>query len=421
MNMSISCTSAQGKIKAIASKSVAHRLLICAAFADLPTRIRCDETNNDIAATAACLSALGARIERNAPYYDVTPLNRDRIEKNSVLPCGESGSTLRFLLPVAASVGADCSFLLDGRLPERPLSPLREELEAHSSVIFGVNPLKIQGKLSGEHFEIDGNVSSQFVSGLLFALALLDRECTLTVKGNIESAPYIDITCDALRLFKVPIQKNGNTYTVASKGRLISPRMIDVEGDWSNAAFPLALGVMGGEVEISGLNPQSSQGDKAIVDILREFGGDISYCEATESYRAKTSSLRGTDIDASQIPDLVPILATVASIAKGTTRIYGAARLRLKESDRLQSVSDVLGALGANITQTDDGLLIVGQNSLFGASVDSFNDHRIAMSVAVAASICTGEISLSGAQAVTKSYPRFWDDMRKLGMVCIEK
>ncbi len=418
MNMSIYCASAQGKIKAIASKSVAHRLLICAAFADMPTRIRCDETNNDIEATAACLSALGARVERNAPYYDVTPVSKTAINKNAALPCNESGSTLRFLLPVAAALHANSSFLLEGRLSERPLSPLREELEAHSVSISGKNPLKVEGVLSGNEFLIDGGVSSQFVSGLLFALSLLEYDCRLTVKGKIESAPYIDITCDALALFGAPVKKEGNVYIISAKGRLVSPREIDVEGDWSNAAFPLALGILGGSIEVCGLNPSSSQGDKAIVDILKEFGGNISYCEESGSYLASTSSLSGTDVDASQIPDLVPILATVASVAQGTTRIYGAARLRLKESDRLASVCAVLGALGANIAEADDGLIINGVNRLHGAQVDSFNDHRIAMSVAVASALSNEEIILSGAEAVTKSYPRFWEDVRSLGLVC---
>lgn len=418
MNMSIFCASAQGKINAIPSKSVAHRLLICAAFADMPTRIRCDETNEDIEATVACLSALGANVVRNAPYYDVTPVSKNDVKQNASLQCNESGSTLRFLLPVAAALGASSSFLLDGRLPERPLSPLREELEAHSVSIVGKNPLRVEGILEGNEFSIDGGVSSQFVSGLLFALSLLEYDCKLTVKGKIESAPYIDITCDALALFGAPVKKEGSSYVISAKGRFISPRTIDVEGDWSNAAFPLALGILGKNIEVGGLNVSSSQGDKAIVDILRAFGGNISYCEETGSYVASASTLVGINVDASQIPDLVPILATVATVAKGRTRIYGAARLRLKESDRLKSVCTVLASLGASITETDDGLIINGVDRLHGGQIDSFNDHRIAMSVAVASALSDDTITLSGAEAVAKSYPRFWDDMRSLGLVC---
>ena len=414
MKLSISFDAPQGKIKAIASKSVAHRLLICAAFADAPTRILCEETNNDIEATAACLNALGASIKRCAPYYDVVPVAPGNIIKGATLPCGESGSTLRFLLPVAAALGADCSFLLEGRLADRPLSPLREELESHGVSISGKNPLSISGKLSGREFSIDGSVSSQFVSGLLFALTLMKNEATLTVTGKIESAPYIDITCYALSLFGAPVQKNENKFTVGARASLTSPSYLEAEGDWSNAAFPLALGVLGGEVEVCGLNPDSAQGDKRIIDILLRFGADISVSD-NGSYIARRSNLKGIDIDASQIPDLVPVLATVASVAEGTTRIYGASRLRLKESDRLFTVSDMLRRLGAKIEENDDGLTVEGVRALRGGSVSSHNDHRIAMSAAVAAAVCEGAVEIDGAEAVNKSYPTFWEDASSLG------
>lgn len=414
MKLSLSFDAPKGKIKAITSKSVAHRLLICSAFADAPTRILCEETNKDIEATAACLDALGANIQRNAPYYDVIPVSPKNITRGAALPCGESGSTLRFLLPIAAALGADCSFLLEGRLADRPLSPLREELESHGVSIRGKNPLSISGKLCGREFSIDGSVSSQFVSGLLFALTLLKNEATLTVTGKIESAPYIDITCYALSLFGTPVQKNENKFTVGARSSLTSPSYLEAEGDWSNAAFPLALGVLGGEVEVCGLNPDSAQGDKRIIDILLRFGADISVSD-NGSYIARRSNLKGIDIDASQIPDLVPVLATVASVAEGRTRIYGASRLRLKESDRLFTVSDMLRRLGAKIEENDDGLTVEGVRALRGGSVSSHNDHRIAMSAAVAAAVCEGAVEIYGAEAVNKSYPAFWEDASSLG------
>lgn len=414
MKLSLSFDAPKGKIKAITSKSVAHRLLICSAFADAPTRILCEETNKDIEATAASLNALGANIQRNAPYYDVIPVSPENITRGATLPCGESGSTLRFLLPIAAALGADCSFLLEGRLADRPLSPLREELESHGVSISGKNPLSISGKLSGREFSIDGSVSSQFVSGLLFALTLLENEAILTVTGRIESAPYIDITCYALSLFGAPVQKNENKFTVGARVSLTSPSYLEAEGDWSNAAFPLALGVLGGEVEVCGLNPDSAQGDKRIIDILLRFGADISVSD-NGSYIARRSNLKGIDIDASQIPDLVPVLATVASVAEGRTRIYGASRLRLKESDRLFTVSDMLRRLGAKIEENDDGLTVEGVRALRGGSVSSYNDHRIAMSAAVAASVCESAVEIDGAEAVNKSYPTFWEDASSLG------
>ena len=414
MKLSLSFDAPKGKIKAITSKSVAHRLLICAAFADAPTRILCEETNKDIEATAASLNALGANIQRNAPYYDVIPVSPENITRGATLPCGESGSTLRFLLPIAAALGADCSFLLEGRLADRPLSPLREELESHGVSISGKNPLSISGKLCGREFSIDGSVSSQFVSGLLFALTLMKNEATLTVTGKIESAPYIDITCYALSLFGAPVQKNENKFTVGARASLTSPSYLEAEGDWSNAAFPLALGVLGGEVEVCGLNPDSAQGDKRIIDILLRFGADISVSD-NGSYIARRSNFKGIDIDASQIPDLVPVLATVASVAEGRTRIYGASRLRLKESDRLFTVSDMLRRLGAKIEENDDGLTVEGVRALRGGSVSSYNDHRIAMSAAVAASVCESAVEIDGAEAVNKSYPTFWENASSLG------
>ncbi len=415
MKLSIFPSTPKGQISAIASKSAAHRALICAAFSDRPTKIVCEETNNDIEATAACLSALGARVERRAPYYTVTPVCPENVTQGAVLPAGESGSTLRFLLPVAAALGAECTFTMAGRLPLRPLSPLSEELEAHGiKLIKSGNELTLHGKLCGNSFGIDGGVSSQFVSGLLFALAVVGGDATLTVSGKIESAPYIKMTEETLAEFGITLKKHENTYTFKKGSCLASPELLRVEGDWSNAAFPLCIGVLGGDVTLVGANTASSQGDRAVLEILRRMGADIK--ETANGLRAVKSKLCGTEIDASQIPDLVPVLATAASVAKGKTTIYGASRLRLKESDRLATTAEMLGALGADVTVTDDGLVIVGKERLLGGSVSSHNDHRIAMSAAAASVICDAPVQLDGAEAVAKSYPAFWQDIAKLGV-----
>lgn len=423
MTVSVMPSRPSGCVKAIASKSVAHRLLICAAFANRGTRILCEETGKDIEATAACLSALGAKITRNSPYYEVEPISPEKVTKNAYLPCGESGSTLRFLVPVVAALGADAYFVMEGRLPERPLSPLREELEAHGVSISstGSNPMHVSGQLCGDSFSIEGNVSSQFISGLLFALSLLDRPATLTVTGRIESAPYINITADALALFGAAPTVENNVYGINAKQMLISPEALEVEGDWSNAAFPLCLGIIGkGNVTVTGLNPSSSQGDMQIVELIRRFGGKLTPTPDGHGYVAESSALHGIDIDASQIPDLVPILATIASVAEGETRIYGASRLRLKESDRLESISAMLCGLGAHVRQTEDGLIINGKSRLSGGRVSSFNDHRIAMSAAVAASVCENEVIIDGAEATAKSYPAFWDHLALLNITSKE-
>ena len=419
MKIAVYPSAPAGDIKAIASKSVAHRMLICAAFANEPSYICCEQTNNDIEATADCLRALGVVIERNECVYKVNPISKKEIVKNAILPCGESGSTLRFLLPVAAALGAECTFKMEGRLPSRPISILKDELEAHGISFHYDSPdlLRISGQLAGSAYKIAGNVSSQFISGLLFALSLLDSDSTLEVTGNIESAPYVDITLDTLALFGVRPSQNNNIYSGFAKGILSSPSNITVEGDWSNAAFPLALGVIGaGNALVKGLNDYSSQGDKKIVDLLRAFGGNIT--KNADGYLASTSKLHAIKIDASQIPDLVPILATVASVAQGETVIYGASRLRLKESDRLDSVCSFLSAIGADIAQTDDGLIINGKERLSGGEVSSFNDHRIAMSAAVAATVCDAPVIINGAEATSKSYPSFWEDMASLGIHC---
>lgn len=413
MNVTLTPSSPKGEIRAIASKSAAHRLLICAAFANAPTKIRCEQLNRDIEATADCLSSLGAIIDYRDGYFTVAPIKN--IPKQATLRCGESGSTLRFLVPIVAALDIRTEFLLEGRLPDRPLSPLREELEAHGVKLSeqGSNPLICEGALMGNDFSISGSVSSQFISGLLFALALCKNGGSLTIKDKLESAPYVSLTCDALRKFGANTVKKGNVYTVAPSKLLDKEKTFNVEGDWSNAAFPLCAAAIGGDVTVTNINLTSRQGDKRIVELLREFGAKVDI--GRQRVRVAHAPLKAIDIDASQIPDLVPVLATVASVANGTTRIYGASRLRIKESDRLLTVCNMLATLGADVTQTEDGLIINGKRSLVGGSVDSANDHRITMSAAVASVACSSPVTILGANACQKSYPRFFEDMEGLG------
>lgn len=404
-----------GTIKAIASKSVAHRLLLCAAFSDKPSRIRCEETNADILATVRCLNSLGASILRENEYFSVTPVSE--VKRGCTADCGESGSTLRFLVPVVCALGADTSFLMRGRLPERPLSPLREELEKHGASIspHGSNPLICGGKLSAGNYVISGGVSSQFISGLLFALSLYEGESRLEITGNIESAPYIGMTLDALRAFGAePVcTENSHVYIIRGRKRFGGGGNYNVEGDWSNAAFPLAAGAIAGSISVSGLNPASAQGDREILSILSRFGAECTFSGDTAT--VTHAPLHGIEIDASQIPDLVPVISVVAATADGDTHIYGASRLRIKESDRIMTTAAMLRSMGADVAETPDGLIIKGGRPLHGCEVSSFNDHRIAMSAAVAASACNGEIRITDAGAVAKSYPSFWEDISKLG------
>ena len=404
-----------GKIKAIASKSAAHRLLICAAFADKSTELVCEEINEDISATVRCLNALGAKITRRETSFTVLPIKNPR--QNAVLDCGESGSTMRFLVPVVAALGCGADFAMSGRLPNRPLSPLREELEAHgiSFSAAGTNPLTLRGKICAGEYRIRGDVSSQFISGLLFALSLIEGESQIKIEGKLESAPYVNMTLDALYEFDAEPERTPYGFAVTGRKRFTSPEKLTVEGDWSNAAFALCAGAVSKKAKVSvfGLDPESTQGDRAIIETLVRFGADIR--RKGDCFTVRGGELCGIALDASNIPDLVPVIAVVAAAAAGQTIISGASRLKIKESDRLATVTEMLSALGADIKMTDDGLIINGGVALRGGEVSSYGDHRIAMSAAVASVICTDTVSVTTAEAVAKSYPAFWEDIATLG------
>ena len=398
----------KSQINAISSKSEAHRYLICAALGDKRVKMLCTDTNADIDATASCLNSLGANITREGEFFIIEPIKT--IRSGVILDCNESGSTLRFLLPVAAALGADCSFIMRGRLSERPTSPLYELLSNNGITLGaqGVNPLDIKGKLKSSNYSIAANISSQFISGMLFALSICEGESKLTLDGKLESAPYVEMTIDALKAFGADIyfDIHSQTYSVKGKDKLTSPSDLTVGGDWSNAAFFLCAGALGeNEVTLRGLDTNSRQGDREILDLLKKMGARAEI--STDGITVYPSKLCSVDIDASQIPDLVPILATVASVAEGKTTIYNASRLRLKESDRIESVCNMLSSLGANITPTDDGMVIIGKPRLIGGIVDSCNDHRIAMSAAIASLVCDGEVKISRFEAISKSYPTF--------------
>ena len=414
MKVRLSPSVPSGKIKAIASKSAAHRLLICAALADKATEVICEEINDDITATVRCLCALGAKITRKDKSFIVLPIRTPR--QNATLDCGESGSTMRFLVPVVAALGCGASFVMSGRLPSRPLSPLREELEAHSISFSeaGSNPLSVSGKLSAGEYRIRGDVSSQFISGLMFALSVTEGDSKIIIEGKAESAPYIDMTADALYEFDADPERTENGFAITGRKKFSSPETLSVEGDWSNAAFALCAGAISnkGKVSVSALDAESTQGDRRIIELLVRFGADVR--RKGDCFTVRSGELYGIDIDASDIPDLVPVLAVVGAAAKGRTTIYGAARLKLKESDRLATVTEMLSALGADIEQTEDGLIINGGTPLRGGEVSSCGDHRIAMSAAVASLICCNEVTITSAEACEKSYPSFWEDFSSL-------
>ena len=390
MDITIYPTKLMGSVKVIPSKSQAHRLLICAAFSDRPTKLLCWDTNQDIEATVGCLNTIGAQIKKTEVGYDVIPVQS--IPKSAHIDCRESGSTLRFILPIVCALGIETDIQMSGRLPYRPLSPMWEELERMGCKLTKPTDTTIQtfGKLRSGTYTIAGNISSQYITGLLFALSLTDGESKINITGNLESRPYVEMTQRALSQFGV----NTDGFRVRGSFPFSSPGCVDVEGDWSNGAFFLVANALGNEIYVSNLDRDSSQGDRVIAEIL-----------------AKKEA--GTIINATDFPDLVPILA-VYFAAKGGATFTGISRLRLKESDRIASVSNLLHNLGIQTVSDKDTLTVHG-GKFHGGTIDACADHRIAMAAGIAATVAAGPVTIIGADCVAKSYPSFWQEYTNLG------
>lgn len=411
MNITIAPGLLSGTHSAIASKSHAHRLAICAALADQPTTMALPTTSVDIETTLDCLEALGATITRTPGQVTIIPLTSGG--KAPTLNCMESGSTFRFLLPVAAAVAEAVSFEGCGRLPQRPIGDLRTALEAHGVAFSAPSlPFATQGKLQGGDFALPGNVSSQYITGLLLALPKAEGDSTITLTSPLQSAAYVDITLRALAQFGVVIHQTATGYQIPGNQTFTTPGTVAVEGDWSNAAFFLVAGAMGKPVTLTGLDVTSPQGDKAILDVLRQFGAQVTVDGTTVT--VAPGALRGCTIDIDPIPDALPILAVLATCATGETHFINGARLRLKESDRLESTAVMVNNLGGCAIEEPEGLIVRG-TPLQGGTVDSYQDHRIAMAAAIATTVCQGDVCITRAEAVEKSYPQFYHDFNHLG------
>lgn len=470
MKYNVKPGSRSGNIEVPASKSVAHRLLICAALSKEKNTLICEGISKDVSATINCLNGLGAKIEiRNEKYLDIEPIckyekkeqtimhekKKDDIEQEHLLKCNESGSTLRFLLPVAAALGEKAFFQMADGLAVRPMDTLIDVLSAHGvKLCKEKNTIISEGQLIPGDYEIAGNISSQYISGLLFALPLLNGDSKLKITGSVESGDYIKMTEEILKLSGIYFEKNENEYKIPGNQQYKLNGMQTIERDWSNAAFFLCMGAVSEKgITIDGMKVDSVQGDRAIVDILRGFGANVEMtekkitvkrscsepCKEQEIKRqtfnqreikqqeqnqhrliqqradqSESESVAERTIDASGIPDLVPTISVLASVSCGTTKIINAGRLRIKESDRLKTTSSMLRALGANVEEQDDGLTIHGKEQLKGGIVDAANDHRIAMAAAVASCACTEEVVVLGAECVEKSFPAFWKLFEKL-------
>lgn len=413
MNKTILPGARTGEVHIPASKSQAHRMLLCAAMGENEVTLRCRGLSKDILATVACLKALGASVDAEGEVLHLRPVSAPP-PGLCPLPCGESGSTLRFLLPLVGALGASAVFEREGRLPERPIEPLRRELCRNGMDIRSDGArLSCSGQLRPGAFSLPGNISSQYISALLMTLPLLEGESTLHMEGALESAAYVAMTEEVLRLGGVRTEKTGAGYRIPGGQRCRFAPELSVEGDYSNAAFFLCAGALSERgIRVTGLDPQSRQGDRAIVPLLEEMGAQVA--SDGSSVTVKRAALHGITIDASPIPDLIPVLSVVAAAASGETRVIHAQRLRLKESDRLHSTTQMLRALGAEAEELPDGLVIRGGRTLAGGTVDACGDHRIAMSAAVAGGICRGAVTICGSECVQKSYPDFWTDFQQL-------
>lgn len=403
----------KGEVTIPPSKSDVHRAIICAALSMGKCRVSPVVLSNDIKATIACINSLGAKtqLEGDVLTVDATDMFKN---KTAVLDCGESGSTLRFFVPVAAMDGVETEFVGHGSLLSRPIGIFKDILppKCVECETTGVLPLKIKGKLQSGKFEIPGNISSQFITGLLFALPLLEGDSDIVLTSPIESIGYINMTIYTMSKFGVQIETTDYGWHIKGNQHY-SPSNYTTDGDWSQAAFFMCSGAINAETTVKGVNINSTQGDKEIAEILKRFGADVQIEE--NSVTVKPNDLKGIEIDARQIPDLVPILAVTAAFAKGTTKITNAERLRIKESDRLASISNALNKLGAKVVEKPDGLIIEGVDSLSGGTVEGCNDHRIVMAMSIAAEKATDKVIITDPLSINKSYPSFFEDYNKLG------
>lgn len=507
MDIKVFPSKLNGRVQAVSSKSDVHRALICAAFADRPTEISCNLLSKDIEATIRCLRAAGAEIdakidtENGSGAISVKPVRLAgiRAEHGETVPggrkvpssfdgacaelfCGESGSTLRFLVPVMAACGLSCRFTGEGKLPNRPMDVLVEALCAHGVRVklpaeheaeqASCLPMESSGKLAGGLFELPGDISSQYITGLLLAFPLIGETCELRLTTPLQSAAYVDMTVDTMRRFGVKLERTAEGWRympegTAGAGQLgnnlsvrqvsgsggygqkkatdstsekkcinayVSPGQYRSDGDWSNAAFWLCADKLpGNHIEVDGLRTDSLQGDQAAAALAealakrasaaeQKAGGHLEQNQSDRKTEDSTAQLGCPEkIDASGIPDLVPALTALAVFEPYCTEIVHAERLRLKECDRLAALCDVFGKLGAKIKERPDGLVIFGGGTghfpeeTACVTVDGHNDHRIVMAAAIAASACRFPVVIRGAEAVQKSYPHFFADFRKLG------
>lgn len=411
----------KGNIVVPPSKSLGHRGIIATALSRGISRVDNIQLSKDIEATMEIMKELGAVVNIEGHSLHIDGRKMFSYEKKLDLRCKESGSTLRFLIPLALTKEGDYIFHGEGKLISRPLEPYYEIFEEKGikySTEEGGLPLKVRGKLTSGTYRVRGDVSSQFITGLLFSLPILEGNSKIEITTKLESKGYIDLTLDILKDFSIDIENNNYKEFNIRGAQKYNSRNYYVEGDYSQGAFLLVAGALGSSIVCSGLNKNSLQGDKVILDILEAMGCSME--ESEEGIKVKPSRTKGIEIDASNCPDLVPVLTVLASLTEGETKIVNAKRLRIKECDRLHAITKELNKLGANIIELEDSLIISGVNELKGGEVDSHNDHRIVMALAIAATRAKGNVIINNPMAIEKSYPNFFKDYIKLGGECDE-
>jgi 3-phosphoshikimate 1-carboxyvinyltransferase len=415
-NVSINPSKLKGEVRIPASKSLCHRAVICAGLSVGESNVYNVTFSKDIEATCEAMKKISVNVENDFDSLKVIGNKYKVIDENIIIDCNESGSTLRFMIPIVAALGIKTTFEGRGKLVERPMKTYYDIFDIQNIKYSNSNgnlPLSIEGNLNSGDFMVDGNISSQFISGLLFSLPLLHGTSRIILTSDLESKPYIDLTIDVLKKFGIVILNNDYREFIIEGEQKYRATNYTVEGDFSQGAFWLAAGVLGARVTCTNLKVNSIQGDRAIIDIIKKLGGRIN-CEDDKIWAA-SSKTTGEILDVSDCPDLVPILTVIAALSEGTTQIVNAGRLRFKESDRLKAICRELNILGANIEEKDEGLVIIGKSQLKGGIVDSWNDHRIAMALAIASIKCSEPIIIKNSDCVKKSYPDFWKHFKELG------
>lgn len=405
-----------GKITIPPSKSMAHRAIICASLANGVSRIDNIAYSQDILTTIEGMRALGAEIITHDDFIEVTGVKKPLISSKQEIFCNESGSTLRFFIPIFSLTNQKIVFSGKGRLMDRPQSVYETIFKEQGlSFIQENGTISIEGALKPQKYCLQGNVSSQFISGLLFALPLCDQASTIEIKDPFESRSYVSLTMQMLEHFGIEVEFS-DSHTIYIKGRQeYHSGCYSVEGDYSQLAFFACLAALNHDLEVSGVHHNSKQGDKAILKLLKQ--ANVSFKESVNGYSICKSEVTGSEIDLADCPDLGPILCVLAAFAKGTTHIKNAGRLRIKESDRIAAMECELKKLGVNIRSEESDIYIEGCSSYEGGVIfDGHNDHRIVMSLAIAATMCQQPCTIQGAQAVQKSYPQFFEDLTSLGI-----